>query len=117
MSETVLRPLTMDDYLVFFDKPPARSVKGFAGVVDGEVVGIGGLQLCERGYTWAFLNTRVPAASQRRLLVRGARELQRLMRDGHHIVFAIAAEVDCAERFLQWLGFENRGGRVYVWRR
>jgi hypothetical protein len=86
----------------------AISFLSYAGLVDGEVIAIGGVKcegiLSDEGYVWILCSERVnemPIA-----FVRGAMRALTLVKQRFASIYGlVAADFDRSIRFLTWMGF------------
>lgn len=106
------------EHLVAFYGPDGRgpSVKGVAGLVDGELVGVGGFALLG-GKVLAFCDVKEAARPFKMAIHRSAVRLMCEASKRHRIIFAeIDGNEAGAAAWLSRLGFtEDEGGR-WIWR-
>lgn len=103
-----------------FALPPARA-RSWTGVIDGEVVALGGYWFLPSGAAVAFLDLKPEAREKGRVtLMKTARMVLDDVRErGISTLIAMPDKnIDSAERFLTRLGFVQSGltGEVYEWR-
>lgn len=93
-----------------------RTVKGFAGVRDGEVLGIGAVMM---GYPMQAFSTISDEAKQhKRDIVKAVRLYRDLLNEYDSPIFAKPnPEEKTAVGFLKHVGFEYVGDGVYQWNR
>lgn len=88
-EEVLFRPATQDDLVAYYGKRPEMSVKGFAAVCGGTVVGVGGLYV-EQGNTVAFCEIKEPFNRNKKALAKGCRILMQLIDGVPGPVYAVA---------------------------
>lgn len=115
-----LRPVTPDDVLQFVGEPSPYRMRGLAGVVDGEVIGLGGIALLPDQTAIAFVHLSDEARKHPILLHRAAlTTLADAKARGIRKIIAMADDDQpAAERWLIRLGFrreEIEGMKVYTW--
>lgn len=115
-----VRPATRADVEAFLPEPLPWRVRAFTGLLDGEIVGIGGLAYLPDGTVMAFLHGSDKARACRLSLHKAARRvLSEARGKGLRTIVAEADHtIEPAERWLLRLGFkpvDHDGERVYVW--
>ena len=113
-----LRTLTRGDFENWFGHPPSNTLRGVVGIVDGVIVGIGGV-VYEDHIAKAFMELRPEARRYKRDIIRGARWVVEMMEREHKLVYAVAQDQENAPVFLKHFGFkpvESSLGEVYQWR-
>lgn len=118
----VVRPLEPEDFgrVAGAMRPPYR-VKGWAGVLDGEPIAIGGVAYTPQGLLlWSHL-TDTARAHPVTLLRAARRFLAQTARETRQPIIAFEDnEVEAAGRFLARLGFaflaETNDTRIWQWR-
>ena len=117
-----LRPSRPEDFAALadlVDGGPAYRVRSITALLDGEVVGIGGLIYRPNGEVWASMALREGARRYRTLVHRCGRAGMRLIKQsGARCVYAKAQPGNAAaERWLERFGFRRHAGDTFVWRR
>lgn len=110
-------PLTQD-HLVSLYGPDGRwpTVKGVAGLLDGEVIGAGGFAIV-KGQVIAFCELREAAREFKTAIHRSAIKLMRQARERHKMIVAECdPNEEGAPKWLARLGFEEIGKGAWVWR-
>jgi hypothetical protein len=115
----LVRPATAADFLAFHGELPPYRVKAFAGIVDGEVVGLAGLAFPHGSpmpIAWADMSD-----DARRHAV-ALHKAAKAFFAGYRGRVACAADpaIPASRRWLERLGFVPTGtmspdGEVYVW--
>lgn len=116
-----LRPTQSTDFQYVAGEPLPFMVKGLTALIDGRVIGIGGLGFIPRGPIVAFVQM---APGEKRYAMALHRAAKRTLDDARSMglqrVVAWAEEgIEPAPRYLTRLGFreeENDGKKVWVWR-
>ena len=111
-----IRPVTQDDIVAVYGRPLPFTVRGFAGVLDEEVIGVAGIMFARPPQ--AFCKFTIELKPYRRELIRGIRMLRKLLNEQAVPVYATPDEdaKETADGFLKFVGFkatEQMG--VYVW--
>jgi len=120
MARVELRPTVAADFLALQGAPPQFRCRCFTAIVDGRVIGIGGLVHMPNGEIWASVVMAAEAHNYPVAIHRaGLLAIERFKALGLKRVLA-SAEPDnpAAERWLQRLGFaaiEIGRHRVFVW--
>jgi len=120
MSRVKVRPTTPQDVETFLGKSPPYTFKGETGLVDGEIVGIGGIAKLPDGTALAFLHLAPGAERYAVTLHRTAKRIiaETKARGVRKIVALADLSIEAAERWLLRLGFEPvevEGEVVYIW--
>ena len=115
-TKVEIRTATAADVQEFYGKPPLFSMRGFAGVWDGAVIGLGGVYRMDDRYV-AFSDLKPEARNHLTDVLRGAKLLKKLM-NNYEEVFAFPSEEEKnAKGFLEHLGFFPCGRGLYRWTR
>jgi hypothetical protein len=108
-----IRPATAADVEEFYGRPPLFSMRGFVGVKDGVVIGLGGVYRMDDHYI-AFSDLKPEAREHLTYVLRAAKEVIKLM-NNYDEVFAYPSEAEKnAAGFLEHLGF-TQCGKLYRW--
>lgn len=115
-----VRAATDADFIAFFDKPAPEIWVGMCGVVDGVVVGMGGVVYSEQGVAVGFLDaTARPSFA----LHRAGLRFLKVMRDvgETHIITYCDGDIQRAASWLKRLGFTMStqkldGENIWEWR-
>lgn len=108
-SKVTFRPATAADVLAFLHKLPPARMKGYAAVLDGEVIAIGGIYYHD-GYPVAFSDITDAFRKQRKALAKGVRMLQEFIEEQNVPVYALADQHEpTAPYLLAKLGFKPTG--------
>lgn len=119
MTAVEIRPATAEDVRSFYGAPEGQTVRALVAVLDGEIVGIGGLRY--QGDSVVAFSKLAPAIrSRRKDIVRGARAvMQMIERRGKPVMAAAEPTEPNAPSFLARLGFEQvatvEGMEVFRW--
>ena len=108
---TEIRPATLEDFERVRTRP-AKTVRAYAAVRDGEVLGVGGVY--REGVSQVLFSEFTDAIRKdKRSLVRLLRSMATLMKG---TVYSYADEaIAGSEVLLEHMGFERYEGRVYQW--
>lgn len=120
MTNPEIRYATRQDWINFFGKPPDHSVRALVGVVDGEILGIAGLEYAGEQMT-AFSCYRPESKKYPLSTMKMGKRLVKMIENYGKNVLALADKDEpTAPDFLERLGFVFVGntaeGRVYKWR-
>lgn len=109
MPDPVLfRTATQEDALAFYGRPPDYSFRGVVAVLDGRVVGIGGVYR-DAGRPIVFTDMKDEMREHRRARAKAVRIMIELA-DRHPIVYAVASpDEPTSGPLLAKLGFEPTG--------
>lgn len=117
-----IRPTTLADCEAFYGRELPYRIKAYTGLIDGEVVCIGGLGFPHDG-TIAFADMK-EAVRQWPYAVELHRFARRVIAEAkaagvNRIVARADASIEAAGRWLKRLGFEplTSDGTLWVWRR
>ena len=113
-----IRQATEKDVRNYFDGvAPIRSMRAFAAILDGRVIGIGGVYFDGKNMV-AFSDIKDEMKKYKKDIVRGARIIMDMIASRNIAVFAICAD-DRAVQFVNHLGFDVVGetpdGRLMIW--
>ena len=113
-----VRPATREDLLRYFEKDRlGPSVKAIAGIVDGRIVGVGGIAFMG-GRPVAFCDLKDEARPYRKTLHKAALGILGEAKRRHRLIVAfIDRSEPTAERWIERLGFRHFDGDTYMWRR
>jgi N-acetylglutamate synthase-like GNAT family acetyltransferase len=117
-----IRPTTKADCLAFYKSEPPYRIKANTGLLDGEVVAIGGLGFLPDGRVMAFADLTEPARE-----IQGGLILHRFARRAiadakasgvKRLIAQKDDSVPAAERWLKRLGFEplDDDRMLWLWR-
>lgn len=111
-------PATREMMESYFGQEHRRTVRAWAGVENGEVLGVGGVCV-NRHALVVFLSMKEDLRERFRKypgpLVRMTRKLQKYATERQlPLVATPDMKIPCAEKFLKAMGFKNQNG-VYVW--
>lgn len=108
-----LRPITIKDYVKFFNEQPKRTIKGYSFILDGEIVGVFGALLDKDG-TMLFSDLKPDLKAPAITKWRWAKRALWLINDMRQPLFATTLN---SGKFLTSLGFMYRGdtkhGKLY----
>lgn len=115
-SRPEIRPATNADLEAFYGVRPPATVRALVAELDGELVGIGGIEYVGRqriAFCWVKPGLKVYPL----VIARAARQVLKMANGAPVIAFGDPEE-PTSDRFLSRLGFEKRGaapqGEVYV---
>lgn len=104
-----VRPATLADVLSFYGARPTTTVKAYVAELDGEVIGIGGIEYV--GMTKvAFIWAKPELKAYPILMTKFARKI---VNENSPVIALPDPEEPTADRFLTHLGFE-RQGEIYI---
>lgn len=109
-----LRPLNRSDIIQFYGEEPYCSVyNGIVALKDGEPIGIGGTYI-SNNKLFVFSDMKPVAFQYRKSIIKAAYRV--LSQVSHRVLYAQAAYLESAPRFLAHLGFEliNEEHRLYM---
>lgn len=111
-----VRPVTPADIETYAVEQSPYRVRGYVGLLDGEIIGIGGVAYLPNGEVVAFLN--VEQAAREKAPIALTKIAKRVVRDAHaRGIKGINAMCDdavpSAARFLKRLGFKHMGDNLY----
>lgn len=110
----------MADLEAFYGRPPDRTVRAIVGVVDGEIVGVGGVAY-EGRVRGAFCDLRPEAKRHKIALHKAALRVLAMAQETGvpQLVAVCTGDEPGAPRWLKRLGFRHVGssseGEVFVW--
>lgn len=108
-----LTPINKQHILEYKGKPFEKSMRGFAALHDGKVVGIAGVLHTE--VLQAFSEFSDEVANNKRFIVQAIREFRKLLTQYDEPVFAAPdATKSTACGFLKHIGFKKQG-ELYRW--
>lgn len=103
------RPASAADVQAFLGGPPPARLRGYVAILDGEVVGLGGVYY-HAGTPVAFSDIKPPLRKHRKALAKGCRILMDFIREMNVPVYALAnQEEPTASYLLCKLGFKPTG--------
>lgn len=103
------KPLTREAITEFYDRPPKRTYRGYTAVLDGKIVGIGGVYF-DCGVPMAFSDLRDEMSSDKKAIARGIRILLSLYDSLGYTVYAFASpKYPTSRRLLERIGFIPTG--------
>lgn len=109
--------MTLADATAYFGQPPSHSMRGYAVMLDGRPVGLGGITY-RCGVLCAFCEIGDELRPYKLSIARFARRIADLLGDRPGMAVADPREPG-SERSLRWLGFEHmatsKEGEVYKW--
>jgi len=118
-----IRPTTRADCEAFYGKALPYRIKAYSGLIDGEVVAIGGLGFPPEGPAIGFADLK-DIARQWPYAVELHRFARRVIAEAKaagvpRIVAKADTSIEAAARWLERLGFEplNGEGTLFIWRR
>ena len=118
-----IRPTTKADCEAFYGKALPYRIKAYTGLIDDEVVAIGGLGFPPEGPAIAFADMK-DVARQWPYAVELHRFARRVIAEAKaagvpRIVAKADTSIEAAARWLKRLGFEplNGEGTLFIWRR
>ena len=118
-----IRPTTRADCEAFYGKALPYRIKAYTGLIDGEVVAIGGLGFPPEGPAIGFADLK-DIARQWPYAVELHRFARRVIAEAKaagvpRIVAKADTSIEAAARWLKRLGFEplNGEGTLFIWRR
>jgi RimJ/RimL family protein N-acetyltransferase len=120
VKRVALRPTVEADFVALQGKPPLFRCRCLTAVVDGRVIGIGGIVHAPDGTVWASVLMAAEAQRYPVAIHRAGRAAIAMFRQlGLRRVLAAAERNNLkAERWLRRLGFRETalgGQRVFVW--
>lgn len=104
-----LRAITVSDYAAFFGKAPDRTIRGYAFMVDGKMVGVCGA-LLGKDSTMLFSDLKEEIDAHPVTIWRWAKRAMDMLAEMKQPLFATT---DTSEKFLNSLGFVFRGNTKY----
>lgn len=104
-----LRPITITDYAAFFGKSPDRTIRGYAFLVDGEMVGVCGA-LLGKDSTMLFSDVKEGFTAHPITIWRWAKRAMELLDTMKQPLYATSQN---SGKFLNSLGFVFRGDTRY----
>ena len=115
MTQIEVRPAKSEDVEAFYGRKSPDTIKAFVGIVDGEVVGMGGIRYARDALIF-FGDLKDGARAHPLALVKGCKKMLAPV-PAHVPIFSLADDsVMGSERFLAFLGFrEALDGNI--WRR
>lgn len=118
-----IRPTTKADCEAFYGKALPYRIKAYTGLIDGEVVAIGGLGFPPEGPAVGFADLK-DIARQWPYAVELHRFARKVIAEAKaagvpRIVARADTSIEAAARWLRRLGFEplNGEGTLFIWRR
>ena len=100
-----IRPSIAEDFVKFFGELPKMTVRSLTGVDEaGEVLAIGGYYVYQ-GFACAFTDHK--AGLSRRDMIKGARELMKMLKDTNLNVIAMPANEEAVA--MKHYGFHKAG--------
>jgi hypothetical protein len=110
-EERVIRPATEEDCVIFFGGPPPFRLRAWVGLVDGEILGFGGIAFPPRGTPTLYVNLKPEAHRYGVTLTKTAKKFMDMLRRMHvPIVLAlIDLEDKRAIRWAEAFGFRYTG--------
>ena len=119
MSVTI-RPTVPDDIPHLTDDPLPFRIKAVTGLIDGRVIGVGGIGFMPNGTVVALAQLTDEARAHKFAIHRAAKAfLADVAKSGIKELVTLAdADIAGAENWLHHLGFEpitRNGGTVYRW--
>jgi hypothetical protein len=112
-----IRPATAEDLERFYGAPPAQTMQALVADLDGELLAVGGVMRTADALV-AFSDMKPGMRRHKKDIVRGAREIMRLVHASRAPVLAVADRNEAgAGNLLQRFGFRpagtSRGAAVY----
>lgn len=114
-----IRPATLADLDAYAVEQAQYRVRGYVGLIDGIIVGIGGIAYLSNGQMLAFLNLDQEARDKApvALMKVAVRVLREARERGIQTINAVCDDtIPAASRFLARLGFVHAGDGVYQYR-
>ena len=109
--------MTMAHATEFFGHKPVHTMRGYAVVLDGKPVALGGIHY-QCGVLCAFLEIKDELRPYKTTIARMALKIRDVF-DGKEGMAVASPNEPTADRFLKWIGFEHIGscadGEVYKW--
>lgn len=107
-----VRPSTADDFVEFAGELPCYRARSWTAIEAGRIIGIGGYGFAPNGAIVMFMKaldgeTKRHAVSLCKLALCVLAQARQL---GRNIVAECDDTIPAAKRFLEWLGFVERGG-------
>lgn len=119
-SEVKIEPAKPEHIVEFYGAPHKRRIRGYVAILEGQVVGVGGLSF-ERESVLLFSDIKDALRPFKKDIVKGLLILLSLIEKAKFPIFAIANKQEkMAERLLSRLGFIESGhstdnGKIF-WR-
>lgn len=113
MSVTIV-PATREILERYYGRPMPKSARAIAAIDGDRILGVAGVVLDEARLI-AFVHFSEELKRNRRVIVRGGRILQQMMRRGVPVHAEADSELESADRFLRHYGFRRVEGQVYAW--
>ena len=111
-SKIIIEPATMEYAKEFYGDQYTKSFKGYAALLDGKVVGIGGISF-EGKARALFSDMKKEMRPFKRDIVKGVRILGEMVKNARYPIFAVADNKEPAsEKLLTKLGFVPNGDVV-----
>lgn len=111
----VIRPATRADLETFYDGHIPMSMRAHVMLVDGKILGVGGLY-DDQGSTVAFSQMRDELRAHKRLIAKGVRYLQQVLDSEPGVVLAVASLNEAnSENLLEKIGFERVRNTPFGW--
>lgn len=108
-----LKPITVDEYILFFKEEPKRTIRGYSFFLNGHIVAVFGALLDKDG-TMLFSDVKEGLNAPAILVWRWAKRALFLINDMRQPLYATSKN---SGRFLSSLGFVFRGdtksGKLY----
>lgn len=108
-----LRPITINEYILFFKEEPKRTIRGYSFFLNGHIVAVFGALLSKDG-TMLFSDMKKELDIPAILVWRWAKRALSLINDMRQPLYATSQK---SGRFLNSLGFVFRGntksGKLY----
>lgn len=97
-------PATPEMVVAFYGKPPASTLRAYAAVLDGRVIGMGGISY-ENGALVLFSEAGPELKARRRDMVRAFRFLEAVATSVSHLAAITVEDEPAGPRLLARLGF------------
>lgn len=111
-----LKPITLEQYEMFFKQKPHRTIRGYSFFLDGEIVAVFGA-LLDQGSTMLFSDVKEGLNAPAITIWRWSKRALKLIDDMGQPLYATSKN---AEKFLLSLGFvfhtNTKYGKLYVYR-
>jgi len=120
-SRCEFRDATAADAREFYGQEPTNTFRGIAAIVDGKVIGIGGL-FYDNNRVIAFSDMKPEMRQRRKDMARACRMIVGMAKKTKRNVYAVAQEDEpTAAALLKKLGFVSAGlesqiGEVLIWK-
>ena len=108
-------PATPELMARFYGKPIERTVRGFVGMEDGEVLGIGGYYLTQESII-VFSEISPKGMTKKKSIVKGIKKVLQIAKQTGLPIYAVPdVNIESASKLLKPIGFIELKPGVYRW--